>query len=62
VQAFTLAAAAGFAAEAKALGALIVTPESKGLVNLFFLTNAARSSAASRVPWQWNGRWWSAAA
>jgi 3-hydroxyacyl-CoA dehydrogenase/enoyl-CoA hydratase/3-hydroxybutyryl-CoA epimerase len=42
VEAFTLAPARGFAAEAKALGELIVTPESKGLVHLFFLTERSK--------------------
>lgn len=32
----------GFAAEAKALGAMIVTPVSKGLVRLFFLTERSK--------------------
>ncbi len=42
VRAFTAPAAAGLAAEAKALGELIVTPVSKGLVHLFFLTERAK--------------------
>jgi 3-hydroxyacyl-CoA dehydrogenase/enoyl-CoA hydratase/3-hydroxybutyryl-CoA epimerase len=42
VQAFTRPPAQGFAAEAKALGALIVTPVSKGLVHLFFLTERSK--------------------
>lgn len=40
--AFTKSPAAGFAAEAKALGETIVTPESKGLVHLFFLTERSK--------------------
>jgi 3-hydroxyacyl-CoA dehydrogenase/enoyl-CoA hydratase/3-hydroxybutyryl-CoA epimerase len=42
VQAFTLPPAQGFAAEAKALGEAIVTPVSKGLVHLFFLTERSK--------------------
>jgi 3-hydroxyacyl-CoA dehydrogenase/enoyl-CoA hydratase/3-hydroxybutyryl-CoA epimerase len=42
VKAFTLAPDAGFAAEAKALGEMIVTPVSKGLVHLFFLTERSK--------------------
>ncbi len=42
VQAFTLPPAEGFAREAKALGELIVTPVSKGLTHLFFLTERSK--------------------
>ncbi|MBX3464549.1 MAG: enoyl-CoA hydratase/isomerase family protein [Planctomycetes bacterium] len=42
VEAFTLPPDQGFAAEAKALGATIVTPVSKGLVHLFFLTERSK--------------------
>jgi 3-hydroxyacyl-CoA dehydrogenase/enoyl-CoA hydratase/3-hydroxybutyryl-CoA epimerase len=42
VRAFTLPPDAGFAAEAKALGELIVTPVSKALVHLFFLTERSK--------------------
>lgn len=40
--AFTLAPEAGYAAEAKALGEMIVTPVSKGLTHLFFLTERSK--------------------
>jgi 3-hydroxyacyl-CoA dehydrogenase/enoyl-CoA hydratase/3-hydroxybutyryl-CoA epimerase len=40
--AFTAPPAAGFAAEAQALGELIVTPVSKGLTHLFFLTERSK--------------------
>ncbi|MCU0867301.1 MAG: 3-hydroxyacyl-CoA dehydrogenase NAD-binding domain-containing protein [Planctomycetes bacterium] len=42
VQAFTDSHDRGFAAEAQALGELIVTPVSKGLVHLFFLTERSK--------------------
>lgn len=42
VAAFTRSAAAGFAAEAKALGQMITSKESKGLVHLFFLTERSK--------------------
>lgn len=42
VAAFTESPEAGFAAEAKALGAMIVTPVSKGLTHLFFLTERSK--------------------
>ena len=42
VNAFTLPAADGFAAESKALGELIVSKESKGLTHLFFLTERSK--------------------
>jgi 3-hydroxyacyl-CoA dehydrogenase/enoyl-CoA hydratase/3-hydroxybutyryl-CoA epimerase len=42
VRAFTLPLEQGFAAEAKALGELIVTPVSKGLTHLFFLTERSK--------------------
>ncbi len=42
VDAFTKAEDRGFAAEAKALGEMIVTPVSKGLVHLFFLTERSK--------------------
>ena len=42
INAFTLAPTAAFAAEAKALGEMIVSPVSKGLVHLFFLTERAK--------------------
>lgn len=42
VQAFTLPAAEGYAAEAKALGETIVTPVSKALTQLFFLTERSK--------------------
>jgi 3-hydroxyacyl-CoA dehydrogenase/enoyl-CoA hydratase/3-hydroxybutyryl-CoA epimerase len=42
VQAFTRNHDAGFAAEARALGAMIVTPVSKGLTHLFFLTERSK--------------------
>lgn len=42
VNAFTMSPARGFAAEAKALGEMIVTPVSKGLVHLFFLTERSK--------------------
>ena len=42
VQALQLPAEQGFAAEAKALGETIVTPVSKGLVHLFFLTERSK--------------------
>jgi 3-hydroxyacyl-CoA dehydrogenase / enoyl-CoA hydratase / 3-hydroxybutyryl-CoA epimerase len=42
VQAFTHSQDRGFAAEAQALGELIVTPVSKGLVHLFFLTERSK--------------------
>ena len=42
VDAFTKAENRGFAAEAKALGEMIVTPVSKGLVHLFFLTERSK--------------------
>ena len=40
--AFTRSPAAAFAAEAQALGEMIVTPVSKGLVHLFFLTERSK--------------------
>ncbi len=46
------ARAAGLEAEANALGSLIVTPESKALVHLFYLTEAAKAigkSARSQI-------------
>lgn len=42
VDAFTKTEDRGFAAEAKALGEMIVTPVSKGLVHLFFLTERSK--------------------
>ncbi len=42
VNAFTLAPERAYAAEAKALGELIETPVSKGLVHLFFLTERSK--------------------
>jgi len=42
VAAFTQSPEAGFATEAKALGAMIVTPVSKGLTHLFFLTERSK--------------------
>jgi 3-hydroxyacyl-CoA dehydrogenase/enoyl-CoA hydratase/3-hydroxybutyryl-CoA epimerase len=42
VRAFTLPPDQGFAAEAKALGEMIVTPVSKGLTHLFFLTERSK--------------------
>lgn len=42
VDAFTKAEDRGFAAEARALGEMIVTPVSKGLVHLFFLTERSK--------------------
>jgi len=42
IDAFTKAEDRGFAAEAKALGEMIVTPVSKGLVHLFFLTERSK--------------------
>jgi 3-hydroxyacyl-CoA dehydrogenase/enoyl-CoA hydratase/3-hydroxybutyryl-CoA epimerase len=42
VNAFTRTPEAAFAAEAKALGELIITPVSKGLVHLFFLTERSK--------------------
>ncbi|MGE3175136.1 MAG: 3-hydroxyacyl-CoA dehydrogenase NAD-binding domain-containing protein [Planctomycetota bacterium] len=42
VQAFTLPADQGFAAEAKALGEMIATPVSKALTHLFFLTERSK--------------------
>lgn len=42
VDAFTRSEDRGFAAEAKALGEMIVTPVSKGLVHLFFLTERSK--------------------
>ena len=42
VAAFTQTPDAGFAVEAKALGAMIVTPVSKGLTHLFFLTERSK--------------------
>ncbi|MCR9248615.1 MAG: 3-hydroxyacyl-CoA dehydrogenase NAD-binding domain-containing protein [bacterium] len=40
--AFTMPAEQALAAEARALGAMIVTPESKGLTHLFFLTERSK--------------------
>src|SRR5262249_26492974 len=42
LQAFTLPEQQGFDAEAKALGALIASPESKALTSLFFLTERSK--------------------
>lgn len=42
VGAFTRSPEQGFAAEAKALGAMVVTPVCKGLVHLFFLTERSK--------------------
>ena len=42
INAFKLPPAAGFAAEARALGELIVSPQSRALVHLFFLTERAK--------------------
>ena len=42
IGAFTKSAEAGFAAEARALGEMIVTPQSKGLTHLFFLTERSK--------------------